>query len=276
MSRLTDRDRRFGPFTVGPCHKAISIEWSSGGGYSEQRNSIQIRAFGKVLRMWVPNILKPYGERYDTHPVTYGVSLSDMGNGYDFLQVFLGPQTHDSLTTKSWCRFIPWKQWNFVRHSIYTPDGSHFATEEKGKWKEFYKLKDECPKSHFGFEDFDGDMRIASCIIEEREWHKGDGWFSWLRYLSKPKVSRSIWFEFDAEVGPEKGSWKGGTIATGMDMLPNGDPESTFRRWCEREHRSKHKSYKVRFIGKSNPPAPRVRESSSTEVCSAASKPSAS
>lgn len=256
MSRLTDNDRTYGPFTIARWKDRFEFTFSSGGGHTEPRNHFMFIAFGWALRIYVPTLIKPYGERYDTHEREYGIILVKDGDecGYDFLMVHYGPQTHDSLTTKAWSKFIPWKQWNHVRNCIYTPNGTLFATEEKGKWNEFYKLKEECPKVHFGIEDYDGDMRIASCIIEEREWHKGTGWFKWLKYFSKPKIHRSIWFEFDYEVGPGKNEWKGGTCATGMEMLPGEDPESAFRRWCEKEHHSKYRNYKVRFIGKSKPP----------------------
>lgn len=257
MSRISDHDdRHFGPITIAPYRKTFELYVSSGGGYCEPRTNLRITGFGWTLRLWLPNFLKPYRERYDHHPRTYGVTLSDMGGGYDFLQVHYGPQTHDSRTTKNWSRHLSWKQWRCVRNSVYTPDGAHFATEEKGKWDAFYKTREECPKSYFGFEDCDGDMRIASCIIEEREHHRGDGWFKWLSIFSPAKIYRSLWFEFDYEVGPGKGSWKGGTCATGISMLPGEDPETAFRRWCSIEHDSRGRKYKVRFIGKSKPPEP--------------------
>lgn len=259
MSRLTDNDRNWGPFTVARWKNRFEFTFNSGGGYDEEpaKNHFLFVAFGWALRIYVPTIIQPYGDRYDTHNREYGVILCKDGEKYDFLQVHYGPQTHDSLTTKGWSKFIPWTQWGHVRTSIYNPDGSIFATEEKRKWDEWYAKKEECPKVHFGFEDYDGEMRIASCIIEEREWHKGAGWFKWLRFFTKPMIRREIWMEFDYEVGPEKGSWKGGTCATGIDMLRHEDPEMAFRRWCEKEHRSKYRTYKVRFIGKSKPPEPR-------------------
>lgn len=280
MSRLTDNDRSWGPFTWGHWHKTFSIMWSSGDEEDGPRKSrLLLAGFGWALRIFVPNILQPRRIRHEanwdeetqkrlgrnhyfqTFEREYGISLSDMGNGYDFLQIHFGAQTNDSLTTQDWCCHLPWKQWDCVRHSMYNPDGSHYFTEprigRRGDWDAWWSKRQTCPLVHFGFEDFDGEMIIASCHIEEREWRKGTRWFSWLRYFAKPKIRRDLSIEFDHEVGPEKGSWKGGTTGHGIDMLAGETPEQAFRRYCQMEHERKGRKYKLRFIGPSKPPEPR-------------------
>ena len=255
MSRMTDNDKNWGPFTLGPWTNTFSFKWSSGGDEeSEASNYIRFVGFGWALRMRLPNILKPYGERYDYHERTFGFSLSDMGNGYDFFQLFFGPQTMSSETTKSWSKHLPWKMWNHVRRSIYTPDGTLFATEERGKWEAFYELKENCPKSYFGFEDYDGEMIVATCTIEEREWHRGEGWFKWLKYFWPAKIRRDLDLSFSAEVGPGKGSWKGGTIGHGIDMLPGETPQQSFERYCAKGYDRKGNNTPLRFIGKATRP----------------------
>lgn len=249
MNRLTDNDKNWWIFTLARWNKTIGIRIGSGG--DEDRESFILAvAFGRAVRMKLPQLLKPFG-KYKDHPKTYGFSLSDMGNGYDFFQLFFGPQTHDSSTTKSWCKHLPWKQWRCVRHSIYSPDGSYFYTEESNKcnWMEYFDKKNLCPASHFGFEDYDGEMIVATCIIEEREWHRGEGWFKWLRRLYPPKICRSLDLLFSAEVGPQKGSWKGGTIGHGIDMLKGEAPQQAFERYCAKDHERKGFKFKLRFIG---------------------------
>lgn len=49
--------------------------------------------------------------------------------------------------------------------------------------------------------------------------------------------------------GPEKGSWKGGTIGHSIEMLPDELHEAAFRRYCDQDHRAKGRSYRIRFIG---------------------------
>lgn len=282
MSRMTDNDRTWGPFTWGPWHKCLSVEWSSGGGEDQDsRNYILFAAFGRALRIWLPRILRPWvnvrpscidPKRMftDVWPREYGFTLTSSGgvgeSCYDFLIVSLGAQTHDSTTTKKWSKFLPWKQWEHVRHSLYAPDGSHLYTEPRFKRGHRPQGFDHCiwhkretaPASYFEFEDYDGKRIIATCHIEEREWHKGTGWFRWLKWFSKPKIHRSLNLEFDHEVGPEKGSWKGGTVGTSAEMRKEDHPINAFRRWCDKEHRARgSRHYKLTFIGPCGPPEPR-------------------
>lgn len=276
MNRLTDNDRNCGPLTLARSSKNFSAYIESGDDEDPETTALFV-AFGWALRVRVWNWLcRPWKERWvecnwdaetvkrlgrsgywAIHPRQFGFSLSDMGNGYDFFQCFYGAQTHDSSTDKNWSKHLPWKQWNCVRHSIYTPTGEHFYTEPRGAdFRDFFNKKEKCQKAHFGFEDYDGELIVATCMIEEREWHKGTGSFRWLRWFYDPKIRRSLDIHFSAEVGPEKGSWKGGTIGHGIDMLPGESPKEAFQRYCAKTHERKGRQYKLRFIGPCDPPVP--------------------
>lgn len=274
MNRLTDNDKNWGPFTLARWRKRFGISIESGDD-EDPESKFLLTGFGWALRMRIPKwcilpfkvkhealswddaTVKRLGRNwyYQVFPREYGITLSDMGNGYDFLQIQYGPQTHDSSTTKSWCKHLPWKQWRNVRWSVYTPDGTHFATEPKGKFFEFCRHKDSCPTTQFEFEDYDGARIVATGMIEEREWHRGEGWFKWLRFFYRPKIRRSLDLKFSAEVGPEKGSWKGGTTGHGIDMEKGETPEQAFQRYCEMEHRSKHQKFRIKFVGGKEPVA---------------------
>jgi hypothetical protein len=293
MNRMTDNDKTWGPFTLARWTKWFAIEFLTGDQEEEHRyrNNLRIIAFGWALRIALPNIIRPYRERHDasswdegtikrlgrnwyyqTYERQFGFSLTDMGNGYDFLQIHYGRKTHDSSTDKTWSKHLPWKQWNHVRHSLYRPDGSHFYTEPPragrldSKDKACWQMRDECPASYFGFEDYDGEMIVASCWVEEREWHKGCGWFKWLRFFYRPMIRRSLDLAFSEEVGPQKGSWKGGTVGTGTEMLPGDTPETAFRRYCEKEHERKGKKFHIRFIGPCAAPPPKPKHESKGEM----------
>lgn len=268
MNRMTDNDKNWGPFTLGRWNKRISVMLSSGDEEDrhEAVNTLTLQAFGWALRIRLPQIIQPHRIRhealswdeatvarlgrnwyYETHEREFGFAISDMGNGYDFFQLHYGPQTMDSSTTKSWCKHLPWKMWDCVRHSIYTPTGEHFFTEERRKWDEFYKMKEKCPKSYFSFKDYDGAEITASCMIEEREWHRGEGWFKWLRFFYPAKIRRDLDLAFSAEVGPGKGSWKGGTVGHGIEMLKGETPEQAFRRYCNKgyDRKGRHTSLEL-------------------------------
>lgn len=123
---------------------------------------------------------------------------------------------------------------------------------------EFEITSKACLACYFKFQDFDGQMIIATCMIEEREWHRGRGWFQWLKYFYKPKIRRSLDLKFSEEVGPEKGSWKGGTVGHGIDMLPGETPEMAFRRYCSMVHDARHgRKFTLTFVGPCGAPSPR-------------------
>lgn len=251
MNRLSDDDKRFGPITIGTWSKSFSAWVESGYDDDSGGTRFLLTGFGRALRVALPiAILKPSG-KYGENQTRYGVSLSDMGNGYDFFQAYFGAQTWNSSTEKSWCCHFPWRQWSCVRHSLYAPGGDHFYTQPgRGDFLDFLDHREKCPKAVFEFEDFDGEKITATCCEEEREWRRGNGWFKWLRVFYTPKVRRSLGLSFSSEVGPEKGSWKGGVTGHGIDMLPGESCEGAFQRYCEMEHKHKGRSYRLKFVGK--------------------------
>lgn len=262
--RLTDNDRKFGPITYGPTQhwRPWRLVWSSG---DDERpgNRLEVYAFGWVASMPMPPLLSPYRIRHkavswdaatvarlgrdwfeESFPRQYGFSLCD-----GFLQVFLGPQTDDSITTRDWCLFLPWTQWRQVRTSLYDTEGNLFWTAAEGTpFDEYRQVRGRCPVMRFEVQDYDGERVAASALIEEREMRLGKGWFKWLGWFRK-RVHRELRIEFSSEVGTEKGSWKGGVMGTGISMLPGELHEAAFRRFCAQEHRAKYGAYRLTYLG---------------------------
>lgn len=268
-NRLTDNDRKLGPFTLGECSKTwkplgVSVE----SGCEEYPGcSLDLYGFGWHLRVNLPPIIKPWRRWVDTsgyawansasagywdvHARRYGATVSD-----GFLQVFLGAQTHDSSTTQSWNRHLPWTQWRFVRKSFYGLSGEHFWTEPTGKqvpgggaWEQQQQMRDLCPKAVFEVEDYDGQRIKVTTRIEEWEWRFGEGWFKWLSIFRKPRIRRSLDLRFEKGVGYEKGSWKGGLMGHGIDLLPGEMHEAAMRRYCAAGVRNKSGVSALKFIG---------------------------
>lgn len=270
MNKLTDNDRRFGPLTWGKSSwNAIRAVFSTGGGIDEcERNHLTIYAFGYVARITLPTRLKPWRQWVDTshynwsrgpgsgywnvHAREYGFSLNE-----GFLQLFFGPQTHDSTTTKDWCKHLPWTQWRHVRKSLFDPNGNHFWTEWdrprgfvfRDSFDARWAMEKACPAAVFEFDDHDGERIRAICRIEEREWRFGDGWFKWLSLFRKPMIRRCLDLAFSSEVGTDKGSWKGGTVGHSIDMLTGETPEQAFMRYCSQAHRAKNGGFSLRYVG---------------------------
>lgn len=76
--------------------------------------------------------------------------------------------------------------------------------------------------------------RVATVSIEEFEYRRKC--FRWLPWFAR--VKRSIDVRFNDEVGERTGSWKGGTIGCGYDMLPGETAWECLRRMeAERDFR---------------------------------------
>lgn len=126
--------------------------------------------------------------------------------------------------------YMPWSlQW--VRTSVLRFDGK-WEHERRGDKKDFWEDKwksivwNETLPYKYVLISGEIQLRLATIKVEEREWR----WrlFTWLP-LTK-KVRRTIDVSFNDEVGERTGSWKGGTIGCGYEMLPNEQPIETLRR----------------------------------------------
>lgn len=253
--RWSDEDHYFGPLTVaiGSTYRHFAVMLSSGddeGSAAGFRISIGGATVIVALPRWlVPTERKKvYPKSWDQATINrlgrdwywdqtireYGVSLNE-----GFLNLCYGRQTHDSSTEQRSGWFLPWTQWRFVRHSLYGLDGTHFADLpdygrrlDEDSWKTRQDISDACPSASFDFADFDGEQLTAATKIEEREWLFGTGWFKWLSLFRAPKVRRSLDINFSGETGRRKGSWKGGTIGSGIDMLLGELHAAAFERYC--------------------------------------------
>jgi hypothetical protein len=272
-NRWSDNDRNFGPFTFswsgskGYRPFAVVLKSWGSGDNDACPASLRLSLVWFTFIIWLPPVLWPqrkkvYPASWDAETVTrlgrdwyWDVETREYGFSYadGFLQINYGICPCDSSRDQTWSKHLPWTQWSHVRHSLYGLQGEHFWTEPKGaKWEAYREAKDACPHMKFAFEDHDGEQLVATTLIEEREWHFGTGWFKWLSWFCRPKIRRSLDLEFSGETGPEKGSWKGGTMGTGIDMLPDDLHEAAFRRYCNQEHRSKYRNYSVKFVGEAS------------------------
>lgn len=257
------------PFTFSfSNYRSLGIKLDSGSAEHENPGChLCIQLYGFTIIMELPPVILPWRRKifpdwdaatvarvgrnwyYDEHPREYGFNLS---NG--FLQLFLGAQTGDSETTQSWSCFLPWTRWRHVRFSFYDLNGDHFWTEPEEQsrltWDERFAKEKECPSMSFEFDDYDGERITARTHIEEREWRFGEGRFKWLSKFRKPKISRALDIDFSKETGSEKGSWKGGTMGHGIEILPGELHESAFKRYC-----AEHKMIFVRRLSNAELPA---------------------
>lgn len=236
--RVSDNDFDFGPFTFARVKwRGFLFQYETGedeGGPSKY-NQITIYFYRWAFRITLPKFFEGYkqdhGTWVDHHPCHYGVCLLD-----NFFTLKYGPETFDSSITKSWSCFLPWADWTHIRHSLYDLKGEEFFTNlnHRYAWEQFNQAVENCPKAVFKLTDYDGTTVTATTYIEEMEWSFGTNWCKWLRFFRRNKVRRSLGIRFNVEVGPEKGSWKGGLMRHSIDMLPGETHAQAMRRYCER------------------------------------------
>jgi hypothetical protein len=248
------------------CYEGFRFVIASGDGEEHKKCKLQVAGFGYWCSLKLPSIIKPKATKvyptipWDTETIKrlgrdyyyhyderqYGVSIYE-----GHVSFYYGIQTFSSDTTKQWGFFLPWTQSTFVRRTFYNLDGSVYANfsaltykqkEALGRpgWDQEYEASKKVEKVHFSFLDYDFKEIIASCYIEEREWHRGTSWCSWMKYFTKPMIRRSLDLAFSEEVGPKKGSWKGGTLGHGTDIEVGEEPIDAFLRYCDKE--------KLRFV----------------------------
>jgi hypothetical protein len=150
--------------------------------------------------------------------------------------IYRGGKGNWSGGNEWWTMYVPWSyQW--VRTSNLRKDGT-WEHETKGNIKDFYKdgwedvIWNETYPYTYILKDGTVQKREATIKVEEREWRWH--WFKWLP-LTK-KVRRTIAIDFNGEVGEGTGSWKGGTMGCGYELLPNETPLQCLRR-MERERK---------------------------------------
>lgn len=260
--RWSDNDRYFGPFTYaksGPRGFEFDVVLYSGD-EDYPGCSLRVTLCSYTLISRLPEIINPWREKVIAHSWTPEQIERRGGNFYfvvhrrkygfqyhnGFLQVFYGRDTDDSRTRQVWSTFLPWTQWRHIRLSLYGLSGEHFWTQfdptkiltagqHHERFVELSSKEDECPSRTFAFADYDGERLTAKTRIEEREWRAGTGRFKWLSLFRRPRIQRYLEIDFSGETGKRKGSWKGGTIGSSVQIQPGELHESAFRRYCQ-EH----------------------------------------
>ena len=79
---------------------------------------------------------------------------------------------------------------------------------------------------------YDGKIVPCKFWVEEMEWRPK--WLGWTSLFAKTR--RYIEVSFSEEMGPRKGSWKGGTIGCGFNLNPKEHPMDCIKR-MEREYK---------------------------------------
>jgi len=99
-----------------------------------------------------------------------------------------------------------------------------WAGEDEGSYD--WLKKNRWQETHLFIDKYDGTTVNATIGVSEMEWRPL--WFQWTGLFKR--VRKSINIDFDKEVGERKGSWKGGTVGCGYNLLPNETPLECLKR----------------------------------------------
>lgn len=260
--RWSDRDRYFGPFTF--CRRDgwdFGAVLSSGDGDEYAGCRLRMHLMGYTLIVALPPIIKPWRVKkkfahlspdelarvgrdfyYETGDRDFGFAASEGA-----LHIYYGNRVNEWPGCKSKVIFYPWRAWRRDSTTFY--DNAMRPVALARTWDEVWAAKDACPSVTFAFDDYDGERITAICKVEETRQLWGEGRFKWLSWLRPARVWRHLDIQFSAEVGPRKGSWKGGTVGHGIDMQPGEDHEAAFRRYCAKEGLTYQGPAALRAIG---------------------------
>lgn len=229
------------------------ISGDGDGDYPNCHINIKLRKF--FISINVPHIIKPKAKivfanwdlvtekrlgrnhYFNYTPREYSISLFE-----NHLNIYYGLSSGDSNTEQRCGWFLPWNEYRHVCHNIYDDKGFLFHNYiNLMSYDDSQLMIDKCPKKKFILKDYDGEIVTATTYIEQREWERGTGWFKWLGDMFPTKVRRSLCIEFDKEVGPKKGSWKGGILGTGIELdrrIPAELHRSGMNRYCKENNMS--------------------------------------
>lgn len=201
--------------------------------------------FLSMVSMWflllTPFIFFGWGKMYIYLPIRTGIQDCDSAAwGFNFhnntIWIYIGGGGNFE-GGKKWKTFdLPW-QYEWYRTSTLLKDltwhhetkknRTKWSVENRGgvgsyEWLEENKWKE----THPYIDSYDGTVVKATIGVTEREWRMK--WLYWCPFFGRTRETIEV--EFDKEVGKRKGSWKGGTVGCGYEMLPDETPYHCLKR----------------------------------------------
>lgn len=201
-------------------------------GYEDGRGNLTISLFGWLSRFYFPWVSKRFPGG-DCDAPEWGIAIHSKT-----LWIYRGGNGNLDGGTKTWTWDLPFINYGTsIRWDIYTgPKSLEPKCWLPVDWTKYdYRKGDSLDKAtkwnYIWVDKYDGKEIPCTYYVEEMEWRPK--WLKWTSLFSK--VKRSIAITFSEEVGSRKGSWKGGVIGFGFEMLPRETPQQCI----ERAHKEK-------------------------------------
>lgn len=186
------------------------------GGYFDQRYSIDICLIWGLLSIYLP-FKTSIPESCDTPQ--YGVQIH-----HDTFWIHLGGEMNDwNQCDSKWITWeLPWFSWVHDSHEVWA---GHEWVKPFQEYSEPYSDNRLLEKHPYKYTLQSGEVqnRSATVYMERRKWHR-----KWVPFLPMERVAIDV--TFDAEVGEETGTWKGGCTGCGYEMKEGETMLQTLRR----------------------------------------------
>lgn len=279
MGRLTDHDTVYGPLTFGKTDsKMLGLTYSTGSWTEDDEggsNHLTGYFFGMAFRVMFPCLIKPLEVKI--YPKSWDEATKKrLGRDYYFeythkeygfialdesISVSYGVQPkYDSWTAGSNVKSrrrsfsIPWRSYHLTMNRLYDGEGKLVWSSTFDK-KDSQRNRDEVDLTRanmqyrgFLVRDADGTVVRALVHVTEMQWRRGYGRLQWMWGFLPGIHRKSIEIEFQQEMGPRKGSWKGGLIALGFEMLQDESITDAFKRFVQDKSESDRDLRGLRYV----------------------------
>ena len=126
-------------------------------------------------------------------------------------------------------RYHDWPFHTILLEQRYLGKSGEWTEKRKGLSGHCEDMDDSWTETHpYTYTLLSGEVQHRQATIRRERWVRGRHILS--RFGWPSRVRHCIFVEFDDEVGEETGSWKGGCIGCGCDMLDGETPLETLRR----------------------------------------------
>lgn len=189
-------------------------------GYFDNRHRINLDLFFFSLTLILP-IYSKHTDECD--PPKHGIACHN-----NTIWIYRGGKGNGNGGNKWWTWEIPFITKEWIRTSILLKDDT-WEHETKGNKKGFYtdEWKQKQKSWSYNYTDsYDGEVIPTTIYVDEREWRPK--WLKWTKRFANTR--RSIDIHFSKECGKRKGSWKGGVLGCGYELLPNERPLDCLKR----------------------------------------------
>lgn len=193
----------FGEVALGPSGPALEIAC-----FNDEHNTLIVGLVLFKLFLKIPLLVS---DGYDI----------EKGYGFSFQTDAL----HFHWGTKTRVFWYPWT-WDHYRTSILRPDGSVWEYKSKRYGSNVPEVLKE--KHPYNYLMRDGSVQSCTATVygDEMEWRlRCAKWLPWPH-----KIRRSINVDFSEELGPGRGSWKGGVTGTGYEWRHDETMQQALRR----------------------------------------------